>query len=222
LPARKAAKLNCLPMKVDEGHSGEAPEGAVCVKVRCDATFGCDFCLVVDCEMLRDAGLAADHHAPADRHAACDAGLRRDESASADVHVVRDVHVIIELRVLADGGVSPRASIDRAQRADLNVVANHHAQRLRLLGVLPDGRYIVAESILPNASAMLDQDVIANLTIRQHNPMLYLAVIADVRALAHDATMPDVRVGADGCACHQDRGRFDSRRRVNTSWKHGR
>ncbi len=58
-------------------------------------------------------------------------GLRRHDGTGTDVHVVSDVHLIVELHAVADHSVLDRAAIDRALRADLDIVTDADRADLR-------------------------------------------------------------------------------------------
>src|SRR5687767_13487299 len=113
---------------VDRETAGVHPRLA---NARRNEGFAGDRDVVADRELATDSHLPADHAALTDRRAAGDTRLPRHDGVRTDMHVVGDVHLIVELHAVADHGVLDRAAIDRALRADLDIVADADRADLR-------------------------------------------------------------------------------------------
>jgi hypothetical protein len=66
-----------------------------------------------------------------ERDAAGDPGLRDEQAVRADPAAVADDDELIDLRPLADDGAAQRRALDRAARADLDVVLDDDVADLR-------------------------------------------------------------------------------------------
>ena len=152
--------------------------------------------------MVADADLAADHDAVPDDSAARDAHLAANNAMSPKPDIVRNVHEIIENSAGSDHGIAGRAAVDGAVRANLDIVLDNDAAKLRN-AQSPIRRGHEAETLSADADAGRDLHPCAD------NGVAYGAVRPDCAAVAkHDAVAddgvagdvaarPDFRTGAD-------------------------
>ena len=125
--------------------------------------------------------------------------MRDHDAVPADLAVVSDLAKIIDLARFADHGVPDAAAVDRHAGADLDVVLDDDAAGLRNL--LLRGIFGVAETVLADAAAGMDDDAIADQRMR------------DRAAGADPAVAADRDVGTDDGVCGDDAARADFRAR---------
>src|SRR3954466_12506027 len=125
------------------------------------AALGRDPGAFADGDMVGDADLAAQHRIISDRHAAGDAALRDQDAIPADHAVVSDLHKVIDFGPLADHGVAAAAAIYRGVDADLHIVLDDDAAKLRHLDETARAR-LIAEAVVPDVAAGMDDDAVAN------------------------------------------------------------
>src|SRR6202045_4624546 len=80
----------------------------------------------------------------------------------ADRHIVTDLDLIVDFRALADHRVTQAAAIDGRSGADLHVVLDQDPAGLRHLQMAIRSKEDEAISVLSNAAARMDQDVVAD------------------------------------------------------------
>ena len=81
--------------------------------------------------MVADTGAPADDDEPAQPRAATDHHAAGQDAVLADPHVVPHVHQVVDLRAPLDHRVVDAAAVDRRERPDLDVVAEHQAAHVR-------------------------------------------------------------------------------------------
>src|SRR5690606_18263213 len=92
---------------------------------------------VADPQVAEDARGAADQAIAADGGAAGHGRAAGHRGVRAYAYVVSDLDLVVQAHVLAEHGVVDRAAVDGGVRADLAVVADHHAALLRDLDPAP-------------------------------------------------------------------------------------
>ena len=120
------------------------------------AAFGADDRALAERDVIRDADLAPQHHVIAEHDAAGEPAFGADDAMPADRAVVADLHEIIDLGPLADHGVAAAAAVDRGVGADLDIVLDDDAAKLRNLDVTRGAR-MVAESVLTDPAAAVQR-----------------------------------------------------------------
>src|SRR3954454_15904788 len=109
---------------------------------------------------------------------------------AANNHVVADLAEIINFGSLADHGVAHSTPVNLGPRSNLDVVVNDDAAELWDLGV-PLGVSYIAETILADMAAGMDDHVVADLRIGDY-------AAGPDRAIAPDAhLLPNHGVGTD-------------------------
>jgi len=83
--------------------------------------------------MAGNGALAAHRHAILQDGRACDSDLSHDYAVVADPHILSNLNEIIDLRSIPDNRVPTAAPIDRGVCADLDIVSDHDATKLRHL-----------------------------------------------------------------------------------------
>ena len=94
----------------------------------------------------------------------------------------RDLHQIVDLGALADDGVADRAAVDRGVGADLDVVLDDDAADLRHLRDARAAPGTIAEAVLADARAGMDDDAVADQRMHQRGAGADRAVAADAHA----------------------------------------
>ena len=84
--------------------------------------------------MVADTDLTTHEHTITHRHRAGHSNLTGEYNVPADHAVMGNMNRIIELGALPDHRVAKRAAVDRAIRADLNVILNYDTAELRHFG----------------------------------------------------------------------------------------
>ncbi len=103
--------------------------------LRCTPAWAPTITPVADLRVVLDPGLAGHDHVIAGLAAPGDADLAAEQVVAADLVVVADHHQVVDLRPLADPRGLERGAVDRAVRADLDVVADLEPAGMRDLHV---------------------------------------------------------------------------------------
>src|SRR5262249_17911402 len=179
-----------------------------------------------DRKVVRHSGLPGHDHTVPDRRAPRYADLPGQEAVTSDRDVVRDLDQIVDLGSLADDGGADRAAVDRGIGPDLHIVLDDHPANLRnLVGALAAAGK--AEPVLPDGAARMDDDAIADQSMRDRYIGADRTVTADPHAgpehsarTDHGAASdlgprPDHGAGIDRHAVLQARRRMVERARCN-------
>ena len=180
-----------------------------------DAAAGRDHRAGPDRDVVGNADPSAHHHVVSDRAAARNAGMRGKHAMPADLDVVRDLDEVVDLGPLPDHGVADGAAVDGGIGADLDVVLDDDAADLRNLAVAAGARQI-AEAILPDAHAGMDDDAVADQRMHDRRARADHAIAADAHIRADHGGRPDHRAGADFRARADHRRRDRSSRRISS------
>ena len=121
-----------------------------------------DLRAVADLEMVVDTDLRAQRNIVADRQTAREPDLGRQQAVPADGHIVTDLDLIVDFGALSDHCVAKAAAVDRRSRPDLDVVLDHHAACLRHLQMAIGAEEQETITVLPDAAAGMNQDVVAD------------------------------------------------------------
>src|SRR5262245_45438826 len=134
--------------------------------------------------------------------AAGDPALRHDDAMAADRDIVSDLHQVVDLGAFADHGVAVGAAVDSGPGPDLHVILHDDAADLQDLAVT--GRsHDVAEAILSNSAAGMDDDAIPDQAVGNHGVGADRALPADTdsgadyRASGDERAGPDLGLGSD-------------------------
>ena len=121
---------------------------------------------VADLGVVLDPGLAGHDDVVARLAAPGDADLAAEQVVAADLVVVADHDEVVDLRPLADPGGLEGGAVDRAVRADLDVVADLDPAGLRDLDV-PAVDHAVAEPVAAEHRPGVDLDPVAERSRRR-------------------------------------------------------
>lgn len=137
-----------------------------------------------DHQMIADSRLSANHHAVADFGAPGDTDLSTQNGFLTNPNIVADLHEIIDHRSSADDSISGGAAVDRAVRADFNVVLDHDTAELQHAEqALWSGHE--AKALTADGDTAFDPDTVAD------------EGVADRRVGADDAVVANDHAGTD-------------------------
>ena len=139
-----------------------------------------------DGDVVRDRTFASHDAKVAELRRAGERTLRADENSAAYERIVANLDQVVNFGLVADARVAPAAAVDARARADLHLVAEEHAQQLRLLAHA--ARCWVdfePKAVGANAHAAVQHAIRANLAI------LYGGVWPKQRAFAYNAASAD-------------------------------
>ena len=144
-----------------------------------------------------------------------DAHAGSHHDVAADAVVVAELDLVVKLGAVADHGVLEGAAVDRRARADLDVVADHHAAHLRDLDPLAlEGRK--AEAVAADHAAGLEDAAVADdRAAFKHAVRVKNAVLAHDRVLTHDGARLDDGACANARAAAHDGERLDRCARIH-------
>ena len=157
-----------------------------------------------DSDVIGNADFAAKHHEVSQHCAAGNADLPSYQAVSPDADVVRDLNEVVDLGAFADDGITGRPAVDGRVGAYFHIVLDDDPAALRNLEVA-SRRWKITESILTDASTGMDDDPIADQSVRDSCTGADNAIAADRNGLA------DGRAGCD------ERSRTDLRIRTDDS-----
>ncbi len=146
--------------------------------------------------MVADADPRGKDDAVTQRGTACDSALADHDTVAANGDVVADLDQVVDLAAFADDGIVKRTAVDGAARADLDPVLDDDPSGLRYLQV-PLRAHHVAEPVLANAAAGMDDDVIANQRTKHRRICPDIAVPADPDPRPDHGAGPDHRSRPD-------------------------
>ena len=190
-----------------------------------DAGLGGGDHAVADREVSGDAHLAGQRHALAHLRAARDADLARQHAVGADRDRVPDLHQVVDLGAAPHAGLVQRGPVDRGQRADLDVVLDHHDADLRDLLVAALRVLREAEPVRPDHGAVLHDHAVAQAAALAH---LHARVQQAVRAhldarVEHDVGVQDrARAHAHAGAHHGQGAHVDALAQLGRGVDRGR
>src|SRR6202022_443707 len=152
---------------------------------------------VADAKMVVDTHLGTQRHVVANGQAARQSYLSRKQTMPADRHIVTDLDLVVDFRALADNGVAQAAAVDGRSGADLHVVLDQAPAGLRHLQMAIRSEEDEAISVLSDAAARMDQDVVADQRKLNRGTSADVAIPADPDSGADHSPGPDHRSGAD-------------------------
>ncbi len=117
---------------------------------------------LADTQMPRDADLPGQDHVVLDDRAAGNTDLRRQNHTPADADAVGDVHEVVDFRAGANPRFADGRPIDRAVRADLNVVFDDDGGGLGNLEVRAVGLSGEPEAVAADHDAVVKDDAMAD------------------------------------------------------------
>ena len=111
--------------------------------------------------MVGNSHLAAEHDIAAESAAPGNTDLAGYQTMLADDNVVGKMDLVVQLRSGLDHGISERGPVDGAVRADLHVIADHHAAYLGNL--MMDAAFgNKAEAVAPDHGTCVDDDAVSD------------------------------------------------------------
>src|SRR5882724_7701791 len=155
-----------------------------------DTGLGPDHCACPNREVISHADLTTHNDTVLQRGATRDSDLAGEQTVTSDRHVVRDLHQIVDLASLPDHGVPDGPAVNARIGADFDVVLDDHTSNLgNLVGSARASH--IAKAILPNGTAGVDDDPVADQGMHDRG-------IGPDRAVATDADLrPNDRPGPD-------------------------
>src|SRR5262249_4937337 len=152
----------------------------------------------------------------AEPRAARDADLGHENRMLTHLHVVPDLDEIIDFRAATDDGVAERRAVDGAVRADLHVVLDDDASRLRDLAV-PCAVEGEAEPVGADDRARMHDDVAPESRAgEQRHVWTEYASLTGLHARSHEGQRTDARAGCYLRSGLDDDERADGRCRIDT------
>src|SRR5262249_37312166 len=151
---------------------------------------------LADTQMTGDADLPCQDDVVFDDGAAGNADLRGQQHPPADADAVRDVNEVVDLRAGLNARFADGRSIDRAVRADLDVVLDDDGGGLRDLEMRAIRLLREAEALAADDHAVVEDDAVTD-----NGPL------ADRGMRANHAVVADGGAGANRDVWIQDRSR---------------
>src|SRR3989338_8788065 len=168
-------------------------------------------------QMSQNTRTAANPAITPDGSAAGNADTSGDRGMRADAHVVRNLNLVVQLHSVLDHRVVQRAAVDGGVRADLDIIADHHAADLRNLDPAPLVHRDAETVRTDHRAGMRDQVVADHAVMINNNMRVQPGMAADNRIRADAATLADDaecsyrRALADHRHCGDAVRRIDSR-----------
>src|SRR5664279_2127164 len=142
------------------------------------------------------ADARSQHNEILKRRTAGNSHLRHQNTVPADAHVMADLNQVVDLAALADHGVANGPAVNRGAGADFDVVLDDDAPDLRHLEVA-GAAHDVAEAILTDLAAGVDNDPVADQRVRDHRPAADGAIAPDPHLGTDHRGRPDDAAAAD-------------------------
>ena len=147
-------------------------------------------------DVIGNADFAAKHDEVTQYGAPRYTDLPGNQAVSSDAHVVCYLHEVVDLSAFADNGITGRTAVDGGVGAYFYVVLDDDPPALRNLQVA-GGRWEIAEAVLTNTRAGMDDDAIADQRVRDRCAGADDAIAADRNGLADGGTGRDERSRTD-------------------------
>ena len=183
--------------------------------VRCDTRLAARFDAFADSKVPGHTGLTAKDNIIFHNSATRYANLGAQDAVFADDHVVGHLHEIINLGAFTDNRAAETSAIDRAVRADLDIVTNFNDANLGHL-LMTTLHKLVAKAIGPNHHTGVQAHAVRQTALSsQHYPGHQPAIFSNAGIAAHKIPRLQMAVGTDYRSRLNHAQGTDRRRRVH-------
>src|SRR3954447_23688901 len=115
----------------------------------------------------------------------------------ADCHIVADLDLIVDFGAFANHGIAQAPAIDGRSGPDLNVILDQHPAGLRHLQMPVRPKEDETITVLADAAAGMDQDIVTEQRALDGGPCADVAIPADPDVGSYDSTRSDHCSGAN-------------------------